>query len=402
MKAGIDLKLRVNVKATVMKGDKVVRDYPMQHNLILDSGMEALATQFTSDMFVTACVGNGITPTERSVGSVSATGGTATSAGAFLASDVGKMLYFPSAGIQTKITGFTSTNEVSIADTTVIGAEVATIYNVDQTQLASYVVGTDTYRVTLGNVDSGADDVINDGVDWQITRWRTFQFPTETGSITYTEGGWTWEDVAVTNPTLFGRIVFATPIQVDLGEFLLLYVELNTWIDCTVKAIDPLPIENLAVAAQSTVRPTASYNRYDKIFFSGLSDHSDITTYSGGIAEPTIGQGAPVQQEDAVLIYITDDTTAITSDPQVMSNNTYAIAYVAPNAYVPNSYQKVFDAFFTGPSVDLTGTWRDIQFSGTNVNGRHVFRIKFDATQSKTPEQVVRLIFTKSWSRDLS
>jgi hypothetical protein len=400
MKAGIDLKLRVNVKATVMKGDKVVREYPIQHNLILDSGLEALATQYTSDCFKTACVGNGITPTERSVGSVSATGGTATSAGTFLASDIGKLLYFPSAGIQTKITGFTSTVEVTIADTTVIDAEVATIYNVDQTQLASYVVGSETYR-TADPGDNGWDETVVYEASQDIRRWRTIQFPTEVATITYTEGGWTWEDVAVTNPTLFGRIVFATPIQVDIGEFLLLYIELNTFVDASIKTIGALPIDNLGVAAQSCSRPSPFYQYFDKIYSAtGLSDHSGITNANGCVIEPTTGFAA--SQNDQVNCAITNDSVPLTSDNSSYGSLTYADVYIYPDVYVPNSYQKVWDCFWTGESVDLTGIWRDIRFNNTSGNGWAGFRVKFDATQSKTPEQVVRIFFTKSWSRDLT
>jgi hypothetical protein len=407
MKANVNLSFRVNVQATVMKGDKVVRKYPMEHNLVLDSGLERLSVTYTSDTFVTAALGNGTTPTERtSVGwiTVSATGGTATAtAGFFEEGDVGKAMKFTSTGQVAKITGFTSTTIVTISITDVIATQVVTVYNTDQTQLASYVVGSETYLDT-GNGENGSSDVINDGVDWVIKRWRTFQFPAETGDVTYTEGGWTWEEVAVANPTLFGRILFSTAVNLAAGEFLLMYVELRTTIDCTVKTIGALPITNLAVAAKSTVRPRATYNYYDEVTSAGASDHSNINVEKGGVSEPLNHKFNPASYpaQPAAQVLLTNDSTAITSDPVDASGVTEASISVPPEDYVPNSYQFVFVAFFTGVSVDLTGDWYDIRFSNSGADGRSCFRILFDSVQSKTATDTVQLVFTKSWTRDLS
>ena len=405
MKAGIDLGLRVNVRAMVMKGDKVVREYPMQHNLILDSGMEALATKYTSDVFVTACVGTGTTPTERGSGTttVSATGGTATAtAGFFAASDVGKALYFTSTNEYAMITGFTSTVQVSISITTVIATQVATVYNVDQTQLDSYVVGSETYRDT-GNAENGSSDVIDHGVDWLIKRWRTFQFPVETVAATYTEGGWTWELVAVTNPTLFGRIVFSTPVNVGVGEFLLLYVELNTWISCVDTTIAALPLDNLAVPAHSIVYPTTAKS-YDQLTSAGASNHNALANYNSPVAEPLnhVFNPASYPATPGVKMSISSGSMAITADPGAVGAGTYETLSIPAEAYVPNSYQFVYMGFFTGVSVDLTADWYDIRFANISSNATGCFRILFDSVQSKTFEKVVQLTFIKSWSRDLS
>jgi hypothetical protein len=405
MKANIDLGLRVNVQAIVMKGDKVVRKYPMEHNLILDSGLERLSVTYTSDTFLTAVLGNGTAVTERSSGgvSVSAAGNTATaSAGFFVAGDVGKVIKFESTGEVATIDGFTSNQEVSITIADVIAGQVVSVYNTDQTQLDSYVLGSETYRDT-GNAENGSSDVIDHGVDWVIKRWRTFQFPVETGSVTYTEGGWTWEAVAVTNPTLFGRILFGTAVNLEAGEFLLMYVELRTTIDCTDKTIGALPVANLGVAAHSIVYPTVS-NFFDKVDSDGDSDHSSLANMVSAVSEPLNHNGNPpvYPAVPAANISISSASMAITADPGAIGLETFATVAIEPAAYVPNSYQFVFTAFFTGISVDLTGDWYDIRFANVASNSSGCFRILFDSVQSKTATDTVQLVFTKSWSRDLS
>ena len=407
MKANIDIGYRVNVKATVMKGDEVVREYPMEHNLILDSGLEILATKFTSDTFVTAALGNGTAVTERtSVPTVSVLGNTATASAGFFTNsptDVGKVIKFTDTGQVARITGFTSTTVVTISISETIAAQVVTVYNTDQTQLDSYVVGSETYRDT-GNAENGSSDVFTAGVDWVIKRWRTFQFPVETGSVTYTEGGWTWEDVAVTNPTLFGRILFTNAINLDAGEFLLMYVELKTTIDSSVKTIGALPIANLTVAAKSAARPQQVGDNYDRIDSVGTSNHGSIANSNSAMSEPLNHRFNPASYPavPGVQIFLTDDSTAITDQPITAGNLTSAVVVVEPAGYVPNSYQFVFTAFFTGISVDLTGNWYDMRFSNVATSALGSFRILFDSVQSKTATDTVQLVFTKSWNRDLS
>jgi hypothetical protein len=310
---------------------------------------------------------------------------------------------FTSTGQVAKITGFTSTTIVTISITDVIATQVVTVYNTDQTQLASYVVGSETYLDT-GNGENGSTSTVDNGVDWVLKRWRTFQFPAETGNVTYTEGGWTWEEVAVANPTLFGRILFSTAVNLTAGEFLLMYVELKSTVICTVNDIAVLPITNLAVAAKSTVRPTTSYDYFDEITTAGLSDHSNINNSKAAVCEPLNHQENPAVYPaiPSAIIAISSDTTAITSDPLALGSVTKALVVVEPVAYVPNSYQFAFTAFFTGVSVDLTTNWYDIRFSNDTANVYSCFRILFDSVQSKTATDTVQLVFTKSWTRDLS
>ena len=349
----IGIKYGIVVRPTVMKDGKIVREYPLEPNLILDAGLEKLATTFTCDCFVTAALG---------------TGNTAP----------------------------------------VVG----------NTKLETYVVSSETYKTApvqqLGNYWNGDDFAVDPGVETTIKRWRTFVFPTETGAVTYKEAGWSWEAASVSDPDLFGRIVFANEIVLGSGEHLILYVELRTYIDSSSKTIASVPISGLTVAGHSQHEHTGTgFLEYDMINADGSSYHARCVSCNAADLEPvnsknssqtyplTPGAAITISEDDTALGDEEMRVNRIPTPPQVLG---YVQQEIEPEPYIASSYQRVyvFNALASdtgGGDVDLTGKWWDIRF-GNNISwGTSGMRLRFDTVQSKTAANNVKLVFTKSWTR---
>jgi hypothetical protein len=344
----INIKYGIVVKPTVMKGDKIVKEYPLQNNLITDIGLEKLATTFTCDCFVTACVGTNTTPP-----------------------------------------------------------------NWVDTNLGTWVKSSETYMVTTPNQNpNGHSVVIDPGVDTKIKRWRTFVFTEETGPVVYAEAGWSWEAASVSDPLIFGHLKFLNAITLGAGEHLVLYVELRTVIDGTITTIPSLPITGLAVPAKSLFEKTntrTGETQYDQINSDGTSNHNKVTGGGGGDIEPCnhTSYGTPIPPYDVgSWIGIGAEDRAIGGEDREYADPPIGIyqilgfqKLVLAEPYVALSHQRVYVLEVAPGDIDLTANWYDIRFANSGSWCVSGFRIRFDAVQSKTPANTVKLVFTKSWTR---
>ena len=159
-------------KVQVVDKGQVVHERDWQPNLILDQGMDNLATVLSCNLFLNCAAGTGNTPTEDDSGATTATtsGTTCTaSASIFAPGDVGKLLRFDT-GEKAKITAYTSGTVVTLASS--LGVAVGTqftMYRVTQTGLTTESMRTSTYLTTSGacfNSRSGST----------VTSQRTFDF----------------------------------------------------------------------------------------------------------------------------------------------------------------------------------------------------------------------------------
>jgi hypothetical protein len=216
---GLGNRFRVQV---VDKG-RVVHERGWQPNLILDQGMDNVATLAFCNLFLVCVAGTGNTPTEDDSGATTATtsGTTCTSsAGFFAPGDVGKLLRFDT-GQKATITAYTSATQVTLSATLGVGAGTAfTLYRVTQTGLATESMRTSTYLTTSGacfNSRSGST----------ITSQRTYDFNpfsiaatanTGTDLITATNHGLAANDAVVLSggtapsPLVLGTTYYARDI----------------------------------------------------------------------------------------------------------------------------------------------------------------------------------------------
>jgi hypothetical protein len=192
---------------------KVVSETDFAPNLILENGMNKIATTAICNLFLYCAVGSGSTPTQDSSGAITATAtGTAVTSGTaiFAAGDVGKLLRFAT-GEKSIITAYTDSTHVTVATAMeVAAATLFTMYRIAQTGLDTEVARTGTYLTGAGNCGSTLAGAVN-------THQRTFDFPIEASDQTYNEVG--FSDLSAAGANLNMRGIFAgAPVSVLTGQ----------------------------------------------------------------------------------------------------------------------------------------------------------------------------------------
>lgn len=201
--------LKGRVRVAVRQGEKIVRDYGWQDNLILDQGLDKLAIMPFNAVFTACCCGTGSNPTGRNPNaSATISGTTLTAAGAnFTTTDLDGDCVFASLGQRFKIEQILSPTQVTLFTSgSIATATPFTIEYTNQAILAGEVKRTEVYLTTPG----ACGYLINPG---NVVLWRTFLFDPETTEITYTEVG--FSDATVAGPNLFSRVVLATPVSLS-------------------------------------------------------------------------------------------------------------------------------------------------------------------------------------------
>lgn len=204
----------------------VKRALPSQQNLILDTGLDQLATRSWFGCMQYIAVGTGTTATKVAVsGTASQTGTTVTLSGSaysFVSGDVGSWLKW-SSGAEAKITAFTNATTVTVSPSqSVASGSLVGLFRCNQTALATETKRTgglnNTTTIWPSYVESDGNN--SQGFSWNattgvITLRRTIDQTAESGTVVYTEAGVSWSASA---GNLFSRVVFDTPVTVNNGE----------------------------------------------------------------------------------------------------------------------------------------------------------------------------------------
>jgi hypothetical protein len=200
--SGIGLGNRVKAQVVDASG-AVVHETPWGPNLILEQGMNNVATLTLAALFTHCAVGTGNTATTDDSGAVTATtsGTTCTSSGAFFAAgDVGKLLVFDT-GEHAKITVFNSTTSVTLASSLGVGgATLFALYRIAQVGLATELKRSATYLTGSSNCFTTRSGNV-------LTHQRTYDFTAETGTVNYAEVG--FSNTATVAANLNMRALFA-------------------------------------------------------------------------------------------------------------------------------------------------------------------------------------------------
>jgi hypothetical protein len=209
------------IQTRIMNADGVVREHKWQRNLILDSGLDKIAYMPWSCAFQWCVSGTGTTPTKvETASTASQSGSTVTIDGGsfqFTPSHVGKLIYWEGPNVEARVTGFLTSQTVTVNVSQTVSTASFVIYNVDQTTLVTpwsmsmrYQTGDGFCGTTLsGNT---------------VKLLRTFDFYMELTSVLITEIGFK-EGPAVV--PLFSRIVLAEPLYLSPGQWLQVSYELT-------------------------------------------------------------------------------------------------------------------------------------------------------------------------------
>jgi hypothetical protein len=208
MKREVQASLRGRVRVKVLRDGKELFAYPWQENLILDSGLDKVATVAFNQLFSNCAVGTGTQVTNIRPSATATVAGNVLSASAatFSSADLDSDVRFDS-GEYFKIQSVTDPQHVTLFSSgTVATATLFTILRTNQT-----ILGSESKRTNDCSQVPNANQTLDLG--GSLLLQRTFLFDPETTNSTYTEVG--FSNITTPGANLFSRVLLATPVHVN-------------------------------------------------------------------------------------------------------------------------------------------------------------------------------------------
>jgi hypothetical protein len=198
------------MKVAVLSDGKVTEERPWEKNLILNQGLDKVATVVFNQLFAACAIGDNNSPTtidSRSTATVSATTLTLVSANyTFTNADLDSAVHFDSGELFTIQSIVNATTVTLFSAGTISTPTHFMILRVNQVQLGNELKRTNVYPTTAGaNLVTPSDG--------SLLLQRTFIFSPETSTVTYKEIG--FSDLDVAGPNLFSRVVLGMPVTVS-------------------------------------------------------------------------------------------------------------------------------------------------------------------------------------------
>lgn len=366
----------VSYQTSILNADgSLARRRVFKKNLILDQGLDLVATTQWCDCFNYCAVGTGTDPTRRDSGAITFTraGTTITaSAGFFSAADVGRLLKW-NTGEEVYISAYTSPTVVSSVSTGTIAAAIGTVWYVNQTALT-----TESTRTNSLSADGGAN-----GTTFSVdtyTHQRTFLFAAVGANVTYNEIGWSPAPAG----SLFGRDV------IPGGDTLLVGQQYKV----VVKLI--LKISPVAPAAQANVGNngfnTAGQFNHEYIGNAYSIVNSGGATIAGSMDPAAAFNCGLLAGAFTLLAAVSYTSASLTPLYHLgMTNLTYTNG---------NFYRDAQCIFPVGSanSTDLRAVIFGVPYYGDIYRN---FSVSFTTPQTKDSLHTVKITLRKSWGRTL-
>jgi hypothetical protein len=210
----IHASLAGRLRIAVLEADRIVEKRDWESNLILDQGLDLLATVTFNQLFAACCVGNGSDVTNiRPAATATASGTNLTaSAPTFSTADLDSDVRFDT-GQYAKIQSVTDSQHITLFSSITVSTPTAfTILRTNQAILENEIQRT-VQCSAVPNANLTIDEV------GTLLLQRTFLFPPATTAETFTEVG--FSNLAVAGANLFSRVLLSTPVtlQGPAGEF---------------------------------------------------------------------------------------------------------------------------------------------------------------------------------------
>lgn len=223
---------RFKVQVVDARTGKVLVDRPWQSNLILDSGLDRIATESWAAQLTYAVAGTGNTPTKDlpDPGDLFSQSGTTVTRDSgtrdFISGDVGKLIRFAS-GEEAYVTAFIGATSVTVGTSqTVASGAIDALYRVAQTGLTTEVKRSTNEPSFIDEDDGYASQHTRfDATAGTMTFRTTKDFTEEVGSVNYTEIGVSSQSGSGNN--LFSRMLLAGAVTVGIGQLLRVKYELT-------------------------------------------------------------------------------------------------------------------------------------------------------------------------------
>jgi hypothetical protein len=381
MKNTLHTAAAVLFEITVINPDgSIARRLPKKRNLLLNSGLDRLASYTWTELFAAFALGTSSNPTSRDSGLVTVViaGGTATaSAGFFDPADVGRLIKADS-GEERTITAYTSPTVVSV-----VGADVAasqfTVWYVNDTTL-----GAEVQRFSTTTADTGDHGYNWNAVTSVFTTWVTRVSNAVTApSQTFKEIGWS-EGGA---PSVNGRALIngGTGDTLIAGQKYKVKLTLERTVSPTAARACP----------QITGWPGTAQERLEMV---GLSYWTTLgnATDSGCPMEPKNSAQFSLSSTSAALRATLNRPDGAQPDLGELPDGRVACTTAA---YTPGSFTKTLTAVWDS-GVGTSTAIRSVLY-GDNYYSMWFMRMLMSADQVKASSDKLTVSLEKTWGRIL-
>jgi hypothetical protein len=397
---GVDANVQGYYKLAIVDSatDRVVWEQPdFKKNLILNGGMDMIATNYWGSLFNYAIAGTGTRPNSydsAGAGTTASQSGTAvTASGGTLdfttSAAAGDTIKWASGALATVQSVTDATHIVAVGSQTVASGNFV-IWKTSQTGLQTEVKRSNSYLTGSGNCGTTLT-----GNQAQFK--RTIDFPTEVGSVTYTEIG--FSPVVTANTSVFSRILLATPIAISSGQRLRVVYQLN------VTFTPDTPSSKSAAIGGWPVAPSINTDGQEQIQALAV-----VTVNTNGVLDAVVGAALEPAGDANTGMWISPSSTALAAVGASPPDRTVNASFVEPvtrAAYVNGSYTLDKTAVFDVGSANRN----DLRSMGLGPSSFGVhpsqpagngFTFLFSQSQTKANTQTLSLTFRYIWGRTLA
>jgi hypothetical protein len=387
----------VQCKIVDSKTGQVVKEFPPQKNLILNQGMDELATNNLCNLFLRCAAGSGTTPTADDSGTTTAaqSGTTVTlSGGSFVftntATDAGKMIKWDSTE-EARIVTVTDPTHAEVANSATVSAGQFTVYRTNQTGLTTELKRTGTYLAGAGNCETS----VNAGAG-SASHKRTYDFTAEVGSVTYNELGFSSNASAGAN--LFSRILLGAGVSLVASQQLrVVYTLTMTFTPFTSQTVGTSPITGIAGA---TGAQQCGYPATTAILTS--SGATDQSIPAGSTAPSASEELEPSRVTQTMALSTVSTAFQTFGSTGVARNGSLSGAGAFVGSYTALSFTRTKAWVFSTSQGNGT-TWRSFILGngdGYTLTQGLIYLLDSNMTKDNTHTLTLNLILT--WGRTLA
>lgn len=397
------------------QGNEIWRQPKWEKNLILNQGMDALATQYLCDVMKYGIAGTGtrvnFITSSASQGSV-INGGlaldvqpngiqdfTTTAYGGWTGClTAGDTVQFAD-GTEVKV-GSVALTSAGVTPTDTVSTQSFTIWKTSQTALETEVkrggsgIAGSAYLTGVGNC--GSSTVLN-----TATYLRTYDFAVEATPKVYAEVGVSWATSGA--GTTFSRIVLPQTVSIDVSQRLRLVYQLSATFTPTASQY----VSN-AVVSGWPVAPATNTNMTESIqqmWVSSIDTNGTSNNTYAALEPPSVGGnycafwGSSNSQS-----LVTFGSTPIN---RALFGSAVAVASTA-DSYIAGTYLKYKNGTFDLADLNYQnlrsfgfGAHAPNSYFAYGVTGQ-AFTMLFEQSQSKYNTQTLTMTFKWNWSRVLA
>jgi hypothetical protein len=385
---------------SIDQAGRVAHDFGWTKNIILNTGMDAVANRYWADCFTNCALGNNDTPTiiQGGATTISQSNVTVTlSGGSFVftntATDAGKVIRFASGG-SVRIVSVQSSTSATVNLSQVIASTSFSVYQTTQTALFGEQVRSS--ELFAGPGACGTDLTL----PGTAVMKRTFDFPTQPrpDSAFYREIGLSW--LSAPGSQLFSRMVLSADVEIKPTFFPRVIYEFRLILTPGV------PTAKTAVFDGWPVLPSTSLGAEECIEDWGIA----VVNASGASVPGFYDGSVPIlSNEPSALadVLIGLDTQALAPISGSSAPNRWAAGsaerLMANEPYVSGTFTR-FRTVILDVNEAVSQQLRVFSMGHIVTPGARfhpVYTMLFDENQTKTGAESLSARFALRWARNL-